>query len=247
VKKKHSRRRDCSLSLIGTTGFTDEEVRELAYKTGFQKRTHRKIDVVDLIKILYDQSLKGACSYNDLAERIDEVSGGLVSRQAVRKRMNESCVSLIQQILAMVLSQRVAGQNDRALSHSGRYHRVLVQDSTIIKLPTQLFEEFSGVSNGHSTVCNARIQLTYDLLNGTFTSFSLDPYSKNDQSAAPELELRPGDLTLRDRGYLAGDEFRRHRESGADCIFRHKSNFTYIDAKSGDPIDLLRKLERKNR
>lgn len=50
------------------------------------------------------------------------------------------------------------------LRSSAKYKRILIQDSTIIKLPSRLFEIFSGVSNGHSKVCNARIQGTYDIL-----------------------------------------------------------------------------------
>ncbi len=38
----------------------------------------------------------------------------------------------------------------------------------------------------------ARIQAAYDLKNMGFEAFSIDAYSKNDVSAAPELELRPG-------------------------------------------------------
>ena len=70
----------------------------------------------------------------------------------------------------------------------GRYKRVLVQDSTVIQLPARLFTTFSGVSNAHSNVCNARIQAVYDLVAAEFIDFSIDPYSKNDFKAAPELD-----------------------------------------------------------
>jgi hypothetical protein len=115
---------------------------------------------------------------------------------------------------------------------------VLVQDSTVIKRPGHLFAEFSGVSNGESIVCNARIQALYELISRRLIGFSIDPYSKNDLSAAPELDLQPGDLVLRDRGYLTFDEVRRHRAAGADCIYRHKTGMHYLAPETLAPIDL---------
>jgi len=125
------------------------------------------------------------------------------------------------------------------------YRRVLVQDSTIIKLPDHLFVDFSGVANGQSQVCNARIQATYNLLDRRLIGFSIDPYSKNDLAAAPELPLQEGDLVLRDRGYLLLDEIQRHREAGADCSYRHKTGTVYLDLKTLQPIDLPALLKRE--
>jgi hypothetical protein len=115
---------------------------------------------------------------------------------------------------------------------------VLVQDSTIIKLPSHLFADFSGVSNGHLSVCNARIQAIYDLIPARLLSFSIDPYSKNDLAAAPDLPVQEGDLVLRDRGYLTPDEVRRHRAAGGDCIYRHKTGTAYLDPETLQPIGL---------
>jgi hypothetical protein len=218
-------------------------VRRLAWETGFQKRAHRKIDPVNFIQVLLEQSLRNTCSYNDLAIQIDKESGGLVSRQAVGKRMDQSCERFIKAILATALKSRAA--KPTAMPEQARHTRVLIQDSTIVRLPTRLFARFSGVSNSQSKVCNARIQLVYDLRAGDFVSFSVDPYSKNDLRAAPELELRTGDLVLRDRGYLLYEEIQRHRDAGANCIYRHKSGNTYIDPNSGSPIRLLDKLRQE--
>ena len=122
------------------------------------------------------------------------------------------------------------------------YSRVLVQDSTIIELPGWLFDTFSGVANAAHQVCNARIQATYDLKNMCFEAFSIGAYSKNDVSAAPELELRPGDHVLRDRGYLSVGEIQRHQKAGAHFIYRHKTGSLYRDAQSDEPLDLPKLL-----
>jgi hypothetical protein len=45
------------------------------------------------------------------------------------------------------------------------------------------------VANAQTKVCNARIQATYNLLDHHLVAFSIDPYSKNDLAAAPDLLL----------------------------------------------------------
>ena len=122
---------------------------------------------------------------------------------------------------------------------------MIVQDSTVIKLPTALFPSFSGVSNGHSTVCNARIQAVYDLIGGKLIEFSIDPCSRNDLAAAPELEIREGDLVLGDRGYLTAREIQRHVDCGADFIFRHKTGMVYLDPETQLPLNLPALLKRR--
>ncbi len=82
-------------------------------------------------------------------------------------------------MISLKVNQDIKAGKFAALNFRG-YQRVLVQDSTVIKLPAALFPEFSGVSNGHSTVCNARIQAGYDRISGKIIDFSIDPYSKND-------------------------------------------------------------------
>jgi hypothetical protein len=126
-------------------------------------------------------------------------------------------------------------------------HRILVQDSTLVPLPAWLFGSFSGVANAHSTVCNARLQVVYDLAAMDFVHFSLDPYSRNDLAAAPDLKLEAGDLVLRDRGYLTSAEIERHVQAGAHCIYRHKTGTTYLDPATLEPLDLLGLLRKHGR
>jgi hypothetical protein len=115
----------------------------------------------------------------------------------------------------------------------------LVQDSTVIRLLAALFASLNGVANGPASACNARIQAVYDLALMRFISFSIDPYSKNDQKAAPELDIRADDLVPRDRGYLANGEITRRVEAGADCNYRHSARTIDLDAVTDSPVALL--------
>lgn len=224
-------------ALLSKAQLSDETTWQLAKEKGFAVRAPRKITPYNFLRLTLEESLCSQPSFNDMTARLNTSTGICASRQAVCKRVNDGCVAFMQAVLGQVMKTRTAPPED-----SYAYGRILVQDSTVIRLPKRLYDDFSGVSNAHSTVCNARLQAVYDLLPGEFASFSVDTYSKNDSTAAPELELRATDLTLRDRGYLSADEIQRHMDAGADCIYRHKHNTIYKDPQTGKPIDLLAKL-----
>lgn len=219
----------------------------MASELCFTKRNTAKFDAPDFLAVFCLESQKGSPSYNDLAARIEAIYGISTSKQALCKRINQSCVLFFQAVLAKAIKIRIEDEEITGHIDYGKYKRILIQDSTIIKLPLKLFDVFSGVSNSNTAVCNARIQGVYDLVSGRFIEFSIDSYSKNDLLAAPELEIISGDLVLRDRGYLTIDELSRHLKIGADCIYRHKSHSIYLDANTDEPINLLALLKKRKK
>jgi hypothetical protein len=224
-------------------GISKDEIKQLAYETGFVKRTSRKIEADEFLELMCLESQKGSPSYNDLASRHEAVYKKCATKQAVSKKVNKSSVLFFQTILSHIIKSKLPISDIEVVSRIKKYKRIIVQDSTIIKLPLRLFKVFSGVSNAHSSVCNARIQGVYNLLSGTFISFSIDSYSKNDLSVASQLELHIGDLVLRDRGYFLPSEMKRHVEKGADCIYRFKTKTILFDPQSLEPINLLKLLK----
>ena len=203
-----------------------------------------------MLDSLIAQCGHGSPSYNDLAADIENRYHADPSRQAVAQRLNKDFENFIEAILGQIMTIKTKDEMQSSLldpSVFRGYGRVLVQDSTVIKLPTALFDIFSGVSNAHSSVCNARVQAVYDLRNGRLVSFSIDPYSKNDLKAAPELQLMEGDLVLRDRGYLTAEEMARHIEAAAHFIYRHKTGTTYLDPQTHKPNDLPPMLKQSGK
>lgn len=167
-----------------------------------------------------------------------------VSRQACWERMNkdDTCVNFFKSVLAeLMLSKLVLPELDW-LKSNGLFKRILIQDSTVIQLPTKLFEKFSGVRNAKATACNARIQGIYELLSGKFIKFSIDSYSKNDVSAAVEIPVQEGDLLLRDRGYFLLENIAAFKNKGVDTISRYKHKMTLYDLDTKEKINLLELL-----
>ncbi|HOX16804.1 MAG TPA: IS4 family transposase [Smithellaceae bacterium] len=230
--------------LFSCVGLDRKKIRKLAFETGFCKRHTGKISAPDFVVHLCLESISGTVSYNDLAARVEARTGIAASRQAYWERTDESCVRFFQSILEHVMLAKCNPHQLQFIKRRGRYKRILLQDSTIIKLPLRLFEVFSGVRNGHTAVCNARIQGIYDLLSGRFIHFSIDPYSKNDQAATMEIPVQPGDLILRDRGYFRVQAVATHKQAGADSINRYKHPTALYDPATGQKINLLELLTR---
>ena len=244
MREKKAATTACLRDALEALGLGLETVRELAKATGLLVRNAGKIDPLPLACVLLREAVNGRPSCNDLAAGLAADSGTAVSRQAVWKRLKTHGQEFFEGLLALVMTAKSV-KGAQALPEVARgFARIVIQDSTVVPLPGRLFHRFSGVSNGGATVCNARIQAVFSLLAGEFVRFEIGPYSKNDLKAAPELPLRPGDLTLRDRGYLTCEEVQRHRENGADCIYRHRHGTVYRDPHTDQPIDLAARLER---
>lgn len=238
-------KRNDFVNLLEDTGMNQKKLEKIAFDSGFIVRK-RLITASDLLYSFCMETADGIASYNDIAAHIDSKCGVSVSRQAIWKKATDPCLTYFKTILEHLILSKTKNMDIVRLKYRSSYKRILVQDSTIIKLPPRLFEMFSGVSNGFSKVCNARIQGIYDILNEKFIKFSIDPYSKNDLEAAPEIELKKGDLSLRDRGYLINDEIQRHFDTDAHCVYRHKFGTLILDEFTEEPINLLEKLKKEN-
>lgn len=230
--------------LFNKIGISEEALAKLASETEFIKR-NRLISAHDMLHAICAESSNGTVSYNDIAAQIESSKGISVSKQAIWKKVTDPCLAFFQGVLELVIMNRLDKIYVDTIRTECRYKRILVQDSTIIKLPIKLFGDFSGVANQSTKVCNARIQGVYDIINECFVSFSIEPYTKNDLKSAPELLLREGDLSLRDRGYLIYDEIQRHINKGADCIYRYKFGMMALDPISEQPIDIPEKLRKE--
>ncbi len=232
--------------IINVEEVSKKEILGLAAKTEFMKRKPRKIDPCNFLNMVCTLSVLDTPSFNSIAAGYSVNYSVLASKQAISKKIKDECIDFFKSILALIIKRKLdENETSTTTLFLNKYKRVIVQDSTIIKLPQRLFTSFSGVKNAYTSVCNARIQGVYDLVSGKFLSFSIDPYYKNDVLAAPQLELCKDDLTLRDRGYFNLDELQRHSDAEADCIYRYRTKTTLIDSQTGKTINLYKLLKKK--
>ncbi|MCK4983806.1 MAG: IS4 family transposase, partial [Victivallaceae bacterium] len=225
---------------------TPVEIERLAIKSGFQKRVPRKITSMELLNLYCLESIDKAPSFNDVAGILNDLAGKHPSRQAVGKRINKEFSDFLKMILEHTINYKIM-EKSNIESRTECFPRIIVQDSTIVKLPIRLFAEFSGVSNSHSSVCNARIQGVYDLVAKSFMYFSIDKYSKNDMAAADNLSVQYGDLILRDRGYLKSNEIKRFSSMHTFYIYRHANSMIYRSPKNDEEINLPELLTKEGK
>jgi len=227
------------INLFEQIGLSTERINQLSVQTGFIKR-FRKIKAVEFLAYMITESVRGCVSCNDLAATIQFEVGTMASRQAYHNKMNNASLRFFEAILAVIMHTKTYSVIP---SQFRQFKRILIQDSTVIKLPSKLMDIFSGVRNASVKVCNARIQCVYDLLSGSFTHWSMHSYSKNDISVANELEIRSGDLVLRDRGYFTINESQRIIEAKGEFISRYKHKINFYDLETSQEIDLFRLLK----
>ncbi len=228
-------------------GIAESDILKLAMNTGFMKRKPKKIRPLEYLTLMCIMSVAGSPSFNNIAAKHSNIYGLLASKQAFSKRTKKECVEFFKSVLALIIKTKLCEIKVSGVKLLESYNRVLIQDSTIIRLPFRLFDIFSGVKNAKTSVCNARIQGIFDLMSGKFIEFSIDPYYKNDLISAPQLELCKNDLVLRDRGYFTIDELQRHIDVDAHCIYRFKTGTTLINPSTGKKIDILKLLKRRKR
>lgn len=232
-----------NINIIHNLGFTEDYLNSMAIEIGFIKR-FRKLNALDYLQALLLNVSKPIVSYNTMASTFMDFDKS-VFKQALHKAMNKpTFLDFIHKVFNELILIKLDISNNNIKS---KYNRIIIQDSTIIKLPQKLFKYFSGVRNQSKQFANARIQVALDIISNTFNLFSIDSYSINDLSAANKLEILKGDLIIRDRGYFRVDEIIRIIEKQANFIYRYYHPLKYYDSKTGDRIDIFKLLKNKSK
>jgi hypothetical protein len=170
-----------------------------------------------------------------------------LSKQALWERINVRAVAFLQAVLALALARRLqfpAAARPAALASFGR---VLVQDSTAIKLAPPLAAAFPGSRNQRGADHGQlKIQALYDLLSQRFVTFSLSGFNRNDQAAAGDVlsVVRAGDLVLRDLGYFVVASLQQIAQAGAFFLSRLRLDTGLLDVGTSKSLNLLGQLKR---
>ena len=211
----------------------------LARQSGFLKRCPRKIPISAFLTGLLAVASETNLSLEHIANVIGLAADTTYSKQALSQRLSQDIESFLSLVIAAWF-----GQLDtpvRTSRASGSFQRVLVQDSTTESLPKHLAKLFPGSGNQYGQdYASLKIQWTCDLKSGAAEQVSLSGFTRNDQAAAPDIlkVARPGDLILRDLGYLVTAVLARLVEQHIFFLTRHRHGVGFYDAESGQPLDL---------
>ena len=224
--------------------FKGKRLMALARTTGFVKRSPRKIDPENFLMALFLRVTQGANTLSNIAMNIGMLKGVRISKQAVSKRMRSAVVPYLQGVLAHAIARRLHGL---ARMKTLPFARILIHDSTTVRLPSQLAAAFPGNKNQRkTTIALVKIQAVYEILQEQFCSFWISPFTVNDQRIASTMfqYVHKGDLLIRDLGYFVIKALRRLELDGAFFLtrLRYGTRLTFPD--DGKQVRLLKLLKK---
>ncbi len=209
---------------------------KLAKEAGWSSKS-RKVCALNWCMSLCLASAHKAPSLRIAAHFIGLVDELTVSRQAMHKRLLKGGSKLLEKALEAAIATKAHCRRGGRL---GGFDRVLIQDSTSLKLPEALKKAYPGSSNQCGSTAIMKVQAVYGMLGNRFEAFTLSAFTRNDQAAALDiLEVAAaGDLILRDLGYFTLDSLKRIAAKGAWFLSRLKGGVNLYDPGTGEEIDL---------
>ena len=221
----------------------------LAQSSGFVQRKARKVSATHFVLGFFLMALSSAKSLKSFATTLGLLADCTITKQGVDQRLKAPFLKFLELLLAASLAQQLKHAGKVLAAHASNFfHRILIQDSTCIQLPSKLAKYFPGSRNAkNKKIALLKIQMTFDVVREQFVHFFLSPFTRNDQRAALDIFsiLRAGDLILRDLGYFVLSVFQRIQLEGGYFLSRLKYGVKLYEPDGVTPFDLLEHLKRE--
>lgn len=226
--------------------FHKSAIEQTALKEGFVRRKHKKISACNFLLSFFLMAVKGSNSYACWAQQLCLLTRKPISKQSVFERMGMSAVKMTRSLLKQRLKHEYGQINTGKLFKF--FKRVLLQDSTTLKLPDSLKEYYPGNKSNGKQKSLIRIQSVFDIVSNRFCYFGLFPYTHNDQSASGiiSLVLKEGDLIIRDLGYFVIDTLQDIIKSQAYFLTRITHSVCIYEDVEGGKKHLTQILKNRN-
>jgi hypothetical protein len=215
-------------------------LQSLARTSGFVLRRPKKLSLEAFLQSLLLSLCYPAYSFQSWAAQLSALQSGLFSKQALHRRCNRRLLEFLQLSLASLLGNFVRRSCPSHLFEP--FGRVLLQDSTSLALHPRLANCFPACGNQHQAkLASVKIQALFELRSQSWLYFQLGALTDNDQKASGLIlsHLQPGDLVIRDLGYAVLKVWRQIAQAGAYFLSRCRSDFTFFDPKTQQPLELL--------
>jgi hypothetical protein len=213
------------------------DVERLAKTHGLIKR-ERKFCGQSLLRMLVLTFMKKPdAKFGDMALTAAQL-GVHVSATAVEKRFTQPLVDFLRDVLSLALQQLVAAE-PLAVPLLQRFSAVFIGDSTSLRLPDELQQEFPGCGGLEgSGLAALKIQVRWNLQTGELPQVLIEVGKASDaKSPIAHQDAQAGSLEIFDLGYFSLERFRRLAESQAFFISRLQHGTTVI-SEQNDVLDL---------
>lgn len=187
------------------------KLNSFAKDSGLVQRVSKKFSPEGFLLAMLEATSTGRESFNQLVSALGWQSPGLgTSPQALHQRTNRTKCG-VEGFLVRCLSH-ICGHRagvSRAVAHKSPFGRIVVEDSTTLRLPKGNAEEFPGHGNASGDTAGCKVDLAFDLLRCDIFHNELHDATEQDKRIRTGLldDVRPDDLVLRDMGYFGVDNF----------------------------------------
>lgn len=201
---------------------------DLARETGLIRRLSKKFSACGFVLTLLRAVLSGKASFNQLAIELSHTEASSLSAQAMWKRVDESAIRFMTSLTAKALKERWA---EGQVIPCKIFKRVIIEDSSQVKLPSDNHEDFPGHGNDKGKTAGCKFDFAFDLLEGEVISTTLHRATDQDRELGKDLvdQGEEGDLFLRDMGYFSLGEFALLEARGAHWLSRLPANVMASD------------------
>lgn len=224
-------------------------IEQAAWDTNFYKRKPKKITATALLNSFLNMVQSGKNTLSAWATHLGIEIGETVEGQSINERLNEWSDTLLEKVLCNALNIKAIPPkisiNKKENKHlAAPFNRILLRDSTTLKLPDELRNRFKGGFSSTGCSAVARIQALYDFTGEKWLQFQVNSYTDNDQSSASCIveELQENDLVLQDMGYFTLDWLEKLTQT-AFVITKWKPQ-TYLYTSENERIDLKSSLKK---
>jgi hypothetical protein len=235
--QSHGQSEGASLSILND----DTALTDLAKEKLFQQRKRGSLTPAVFLRSMMRAAQSGTTSFLSIAVLCGIQTNGTLAKQSLWQRVNPRAFAFLSAVLCRLMSSRY--QARQFLTRSIK--RILVADSTVVRLHPSLEPFFPGSKNQHAKTSqsSARLQVLIDIFSGDFLHFNLSSFRRNDQAAAMDVisVIRKGDLILRDLGYFTLSSLRSIHLKGCFFITRYLYKTVLYDGKGGK-VDILGNL-----
>ena len=184
-------------------------------------------------------------TYSDMSQTA-AVVGLEITPQGLEQRFTAEAAALMRTLLERAIVETL-GVEVESPSLLAKFDNILIRDSSIITLPDELRDIWSGVGGSAGETAALKLQVDLDYASGELHGPVLQDGRTYDQkSPYQDVCLPAGALHLADLGYFNLDRLARDTERGVFWITRLKVG-TGLKDESGQPLDLVSMLSKQDR
>lgn len=172
------------------------------------------------------------------------LDGTIASRNGLNKRFTQRSANFMRAMLEETIKFSVGLSMPTGVSVLDRFDQVVISDSTIISLPSELATTFKGTSKepDHAGYAALKAHVGLDLITGKMWGPFIGSGATHDNAGAIDFKvLNPGALLIRDLGFWDLSEWKQRQDRAIYTLSRLKAS-TVIYDRQGQPLDLLKML-----